>query len=230
MIAFALAHPNIALVKYWGKRDFAYNLPGAGSLSLTLGGLSTRTCVEFDAALDADALQLDGKAVERGAKLKRVSQFLDLVRGRAGISQHARVISVNDFPTGAGLASSASGFAALALAATTAAGLELSATELSILARRGSGSAARSLFGGYVEMNDGVYAIGEDGTKVATTSAEEASEAAYARQIAPAAHWDLRCIIAVTSAGEKDIGSTEGMVSTQNTSPYYEQWIASVPG
>lgn len=228
MKAFALAHPNIALVKYWGKRDLAYNLPGAGSLSLTLGGLSTRTCVEFDPALRADALQLDGERITSGAKIERVSEFLDLVRERVGISTRARVTSENDFPTGAGLASSASGFAALALAATKAAGLELSPTELSILARRGSGSAARSIFGGYVEMNDGVFPFGQGANKSETGSSKEASEAAFARQIQPAAHWDLRCIIAVTSAGEKDIGSTEGMVRTQRTSPYYKQWIESV--
>jgi len=228
MKASALAHPNIALVKYWGKRDVAYNLPGAGSLSLTLGGLATRTCVEFDAALDQDRLQLDKEDVARGDKLERVSQFLDLVRARAGITARARVITENDFPTGAGLASSASGFAALALAATKAAGLDLSPRELSILARRGSGSAARSIFGGFVEMNDGIFPFSEDAKRVETKSLEEASQAAFARPIAPASHWDLRCLIAVTSAGEKDVGSTEGMVRTQKTSPYYRQWIASV--
>lgn len=228
MKATALAHPNIALVKYWGKRDLAYNLPGAGSLSLTLGGLATRTCVEFDPALEADQLQLDAEEIVGGAKLERVSAFLDLVRAHAGMSTRARVRTKNDFPTGAGLASSASGFAALALAASRAAGLDLSPRELSILARRGSGSAARSIFGGFVEMNDGVFEFAEDGDKLETTSPEAASDAAYARPIAPASHWDLRCLIAVTSAGEKDVGSTEGMVRTQKTSPYYKQWIATV--
>lgn len=228
MKAFALAHPNIALVKYWGKRDLAYNLPGAGSLSLTLGGLSTRTCVEFDPAFEKDQLQLDGQVIAGGAKIERVSKFLDLVRARAGMELRAHVTSENDFPTGAGLASSASGFAALALAATRAAGLELSSTDLSILARRGSGSAARSIFGGYVEMNDGVFSGANDSKGHRCKTPQDASQAAFARQIASAEHWDLRCMIAVTSAGEKEIGSTEGMVRTQNTSPYYKQWIESV--
>jgi diphosphomevalonate decarboxylase len=234
MKASAVAHPNIALVKYWGKRDLEYNLPAAGSLSMTLGGLSTRTSVEFGAGIDADSLELDGKPVESGAKLARVSGFLDLVRDQAGISERARVVSTNDFPTGAGLASSASGFAALALAATGAAGLELDPTELSILARRGSGSAARSIFGGFVEMSDGSAQKSRPDRGIHTVSESMldppsvASQAAFARQIAPGEHWDLRCIIAVTSAGEKEVGSTEGMTRTQETSPYYAQWVDSV--
>src|SRR5207249_3176672 len=142
----ARANSNIALVKYWGKRDAALNLPAVGSLSLTLDGLSTRTSVVFDGRANADELVLDGAAADERAT-GRVSRFLDLVRARAGLDARARVDSANDFPTAAGLASSASAFAALALAATRAAGLHLPERELSILARRGSGSAARSIFG-----------------------------------------------------------------------------------
>lgn len=235
MKATATAHPNIALVKYWGKRDHAFNLPAAPSLSMTLGGLTTRTSVEFLPDQAADSLELDGETVVKGARLGRVSQFLDLVRAMAGISLHARVQSSNDFPTGAGLASSASGFAALALAATRAAGLDLDERALSILARRGSGSAGRSIFGGFVEIYDGVYTR-EDAhaplirsIEAANWSAEEASEQAFARQFAPPQHWDLRCVIAVTSAGPKDVSSTDGMVRTQQTSAFYEPWVASVP-
>ncbi|MBU6428920.1 MAG: diphosphomevalonate decarboxylase, partial [Cyanobacteria bacterium REEB65] len=150
---------NIALVKYWGKRDAALNLPATGSLSLTLAGLTTTTSVEFigdtgDAAAPGDEITLDAwpaAAEERD----RIVRFLDHVRQVAGIRAPARVESVNDFPRAAGLASSASGFAALALAATRAAGLDLSRSELSALARQGSGSACRSVFGGFVEWQPG---------------------------------------------------------------------------
>src|SRR4051794_10093192 len=148
MIVVAEANTNIALVKYWGKRDAKLNLPAVGSLSLTLEGLTTRTEVRFDPKLPADALSLHGENT-RGEPLRRISKFLDLVRIRTGASTRAQVVSANNFPTAAGLASSASAFAALALAATRASGLELSGAELSVLARLGSGSAARSIFGGF---------------------------------------------------------------------------------
>lgn len=142
--------------------------------------------------------------------MNRVENFLDLVRARAEFETRARVESRNNFPTAAGLASSASGFAALAKAATAAAGLELSDRELSILARRGSGSAARSVYGGFVEMHAG--------------GADNPSDA-YAEQIADVAHWDLRCVVAETAGGEKSVGSTEGMLHTERTSPYYDSWL-----
>jgi diphosphomevalonate decarboxylase len=213
MKATAVAHPNIALVKYWGKRNIEYNLPAAGSVSMTLGGLETHTTVSFDDSLERDVLELDEQIIEVGTKYERVSRFLGLVRKRSGLRAAARVVSRNDFPTGAGLASSASGFAALALAASEAAGLELSPAELSSLSRRGSGSAARSIFGGFVEMHAGTREDGQD---------------AFAEPVAGADHWDLRCIIAVTARGEKTVSSTEGMTRTHQTSPFYEQWIDSV--
>ena len=154
MRATAVAHSNIALVKYWGKRagvDPALNLPEVGSISITLGGLSTTTTVEVDERLAADEVSLTegGKRAGAAGAPARVSALLDLMRARAGASDRARITSENDFPTGAGLASSASGFAALAVAAARAYGLELTPAELSRLARQGSGSAARSIFGGF---------------------------------------------------------------------------------
>ncbi len=211
--ATAIAHPNIALIKYWGKRDVSLNLPGAPSLSLTLDGLHTRTEVTFDETLHEDRIELDG-ALLPAKKAARLVTFLDRVRQRADLEWHAHVITANDFPTSAGLASSASGFAALALAATTAAGLTYAPAELSVLARLGSGSAARSIFGGWVHMHAGAR---EDGTD------------AHAEQIAPVDHWDLRCLVAVCAQGPKEIGSTEAMQHTADTSPYYEPWIADVP-
>ena len=213
MKATALAHPNIALVKYWGKRDEALNLPVAGSLSLTLAGLETRTTVAFSDELEEDQVWLDGRLLEEGRARARMVEFLDLIRIPAGLKHRARIDTENDFPTAAGLASSASGFAALALAATAAAGVSLRREELSVLARRGSGSAARSLFGGFAEMKAGVRPDGTD---------------AHAVQVAEEEHWDLRALIALTAKGAKEVGSTEGMRRTQETSPLFQPWADTV--
>ncbi len=208
----ARACANIALVKYWGKRDSVLNLPAAGSLSLTLAGLVTETSVIFDRDLATDELVLDDKPGD-GARL---TPFLDLVRARAGMSARARVKSRNHFPTASGLASSASGFAALALAATRAAGLELSPRELSILARRGSGSAARSIFGGFVRMHAGTLASGED---------------AFAEPIATPFADAVRMVIAVVGGGApKAHGSRDAMDHVAATSPLYAAWVSLVPG
>ena len=225
--ATAIAGTNIALVKYWGKRDAALNLPAAGSLSLTLAELGTETRVRFlghgsaapgEAPADlprelSDQVLLDGKPAEP-AFARRVSRFLDLVRERAGITLPAEVSTNNTVPTAAGLASSASGFAALALAASRAAGLTLSPAELSELARRGSGSAARSIFGGFAAMAAGERADGSD---------------AVARQLLAPESWPVRLVVAMTEVGPKAIGSTEAMDRTAATSPYYAAWVASVP-
>ena len=212
----AVAGTNIALVKYWGKRDVALNLPATGSLSLTLDRLGTRTTVAFDDGA-TDRLVLDGAPADEPATA-RVSAFLDRVRARAEIARRALVTSDNSVPTAAGLASSASGFAALALAATRAAGLTLSPTELSALARIGSGSAARSIFGGFVEMARGERADGSDA--VAHALPEQGPDGAG---------WDLRLVVAITASGPKAIGSTAAMTHTARTSPYYEAWVAAVP-
>jgi diphosphomevalonate decarboxylase len=207
----AVAGTNIALVKYWGKRDPALNLPATGSLSLTLESLGTRTTVCFDGGSE-DRLILDGD-MAAGDVVARTSSFLDKVRARAGITTRALVTSANSVPTAAGLASSASGFAALAVAAARAAGLSLSATELSALARLGSGSAARSLFGGFAEMSRGERNDGAD---------------AVAHPIADGDGWDLRLVVAVTATGPKPMGSTAAMEHTARTSPFHPAWIAGV--
>jgi diphosphomevalonate decarboxylase len=202
---------NIALVKYWGKRDAALNLPAAGSLSLTLAALVTETTVAFDPALAHDELTLDGAP----ASADRVAPFLALVRQRAGITTHARVISANKFPTASGLASSASGYAALALAASRAAGLSLSPRELSILARQGSGSAARSIFGGFVRMHGGTRSDGSD---------------AFAEPVASTLVDRVRMVIAIVGGGApKTHGSRDAMDHTAATSPFYASWVAQVP-
>lgn len=202
MRAVATARANIALVKYWGKRDDALNLPARGSLSLTLDALATRTQVELHDGPE-DTLFLDG-AEQTGRPVQRISKFLDLVRAQVNTTVRARVTSVNAFPTAAGLASSASGFAALAVASTRAYGLTLAPRELSILARRGSGSAARSIFGGFVKMGM-EFAQPVEGVKL-----------------------ELCAAIAVAKAKSKDVGSTDGMKHTAATSPYHLAWLEQV--
>lgn len=210
MQATAFAHPNIALVKYWGKRDRDLNLPAAGSFSATLGPMRTRTTVRW--GVPTDRLVLDGTERDAAATA-RVSRWLDLVRAHRPGLGGAEVVSDNDFPTAAGLASSASAFAALALASTRAAGLELPDDALSVLARRGSGSAARSLFGGFVEMRPGERADGTDAFAVRCQAAE---------------HWQLQVIIALTARGAKKVSSTVGMNHTEATSPYFRAWVETV--
>lgn len=212
MQAKVRARSNIALVKYWGKADASINTPAVGSISVTLDGLWTDTEVRFDASLTEDRLELNG--VQRSDQLARVSRCLDLVRALAGSDAKARVFSNNNFPTGAGLASSASGFAALVGAATAALDVDCSPHDLSILARRGSGSAARSLFGGFVEMHKGTQPDGSD---------------SFAEPLAEAGHWPLKVLVAITAQAEKAVGSGPGMAMSAETSPYYKEWVASHP-
>ncbi|RMG65723.1 MAG: diphosphomevalonate decarboxylase, partial [Calditrichaeota bacterium] len=209
MTATAVAHSNIALIKYWGKRSERLNLPAVGSISITLKELSTWTRVTFQEDLGPDRVRLNGRKATP-EETRRVSAFLDIVRRMAGRPLGAQVVSKNNFPTGAGLASSASGFAALALAATAALGLELPPTRLSALARLGSGSAARSVFGGFVEMQRGQAADGSD---------------ACAIQLRDEHFWPLEVLVLVTAEGPKSIGSTRAMNLTADTSPYFPAWV-----
>ena len=124
LTATAIANPNIAFIKYWGNCEPEARIPANGSISMNLGGLETCTTVTFDASLKADHLNLNGQ-IMGSVHLERVSEFLSRVRGMAGINDFARIESENNFPMGAGIASSASAFAALALAGSTAAGLNL---------------------------------------------------------------------------------------------------------
>lgn len=214
MKATAAAHPNIALVKYWGKRDEVLILPHTGSLSMTLDRLTATTTVEFSGA-GPDQVRLDGRDLG-GADLARVVRVLDLVRARARIGLWARVASVTDFPKAAGLASSAAGGAALAAAASRAAGLSLDARELSLLARRASGSACRSVEGGFCEWRRGEAADGSD---------------CFAVQVADPFHWrELRMVVAVCAEQEKEVSSRDGMRRCVATSPYYPAWVAAVEG
>ncbi len=208
--ATALAHPNIAFIKYWGNRDQHLRLPANGSISMNLAGLTTTTEVSFSDELPGDMVELNGRLLA-GPELQRVSDFLDCVRRMAGVFKPARVRSENNFPTGAGIASSAAAFAALSLAASTALGLDLGELELSRLARRGSGSASRSIPTGFVEWH-----AGDD------------DQSSYAVSIAPPEHWDLVDLIAVVEAGHKSVGSTAGH-ALADTSPLQPARVADAP-
>ncbi len=207
----AVAHANIALVKYWGKRSVEKNLPAVGSVSLTLDALKTITSVAFDEELHSDVFILNDDVVT-GKQADKISAFADLMVGTE--RPKIRVESDNNFPTGAGLASSASAFAALAKAMNEACSLGLDDKMLSIFARQGSGSAARSIFGGFAEMN-----LGDD----------DSGNGDYAHQLHDENYWDIRLLAAVVSTGPKEIGSTEGMNRTAETSPFYNAWVQSSP-
>ncbi len=210
--AVTFAHANIALAKYWGKRDVANNVPAVPSLSVTLEGMRTSTTLELDGSLSADTFELNGTAAPTDA-LARTVTLLDRVRREAVRATYARVSSQNDFPTASGLASSASGFAALALAAVTAYGLDWDTARTSDLARRSSASAARSLLGGFVELGNELPSSGVLGAK----------------QVAPPDQLDVRVLVCVTSEGQKAIGSTDGMGRTATKSPYYAAWVERAP-
>ncbi|HKJ66424.1 MAG TPA: diphosphomevalonate decarboxylase [bacterium] len=216
----ARAHANIALIKYWGKRDQERNIPAVGSISMTLDALHTTTTLRFDESLSQDRLILNEEEATAN-QLNRVTSFLDLVRDRADLSIRAHIRSVNNFPTGAGLASSASGFAALTLAATGAAGLDLNREELSALARRGSGSAARSIFGGFVEMFPE--------KQIAAADSKEEQTDAFAVQLYDESYWDIRLLVLILSEEEKTYSSREGMTISADTSPYYNAWMETSP-
>jgi diphosphomevalonate decarboxylase len=208
--ATATANPNIAFIKYWGNRENILRLPVNGSISMNLDGLTTRTMVSFQPSLPFDELIINGHEVT-GAGLDRVSYILDIIRGMANITDRAEVMTGNNFPSGAGIASSASAFAALALAGSKAAGLNLSEPELSRLARRGSGSASRSIPGGFVEWQMG-----------------EGDEDSFAFSIAKPEHWKLADCIAIVSASHKKTGSTEGHALAP-TSPLQAARVADAP-
>lgn len=209
----ARARANIALAKYWGKSDLELNLPAVPSISLTLDGLLTTTTVQADPTLGADEVSLDGRPAT-APETTRVVQMLGRLRGAARRKEYARVVSVNRFPTAAGLASSASGFAALAAAGARAYGLEWSEARLSSMARWSSASAARSIFGGFAELPAG----------------KPGNMALAAKPLAPVDHWDVRLLVAVAAKGPKKVGSTEGMERSRRTSPLYDGWVERAPG
>lgn len=202
MRASAIAQPNIALIKYWGKRDVERNLPAVGSISITLRELWTEMQVELDAALTADSLTVNG--VADTAMLPRLSACLDRVAGRD--RPRASIVSHCNFPIAAGLASSASAFAAMTIAASSAAGRSLDTATLASLAGQSSGSAARSLYGGFVEL-------------------ENRGEDIAVRTLLEGERWPLQVVVAITESGPKSVGSSDAMEISRKTSPFYSNWI-----
>lgn len=191
----AHAHPNIALIKYWGKQPLPGNLPATPSLSITLSQLTTTTTVSEH---ERDEIRLNGDLVVD----QKITDFLAALRQSFAIPP-MRIESSNNFPTGAGLASSASGFAALICAINDFAGLNLDVQTMSDWARRGSASAARSLYGGYVALLPPLWT---------------------AQPIASAESWPLQTIVAVTSVAAKAVSSTQGMERSRQTSAFYSAW------
>lgn len=207
--ARARARSNMALVKYWGKRDEALVLPHTGSLSMTLDALATETEVRFTGGPGDDRLELDGAPAREGER-RRAAALLALVRARQPGLGAAVVTSTNSFPTAGGLASSASGFAALAAAAAWAAGLPDDPAGLSLLARRASGSACRSVLGGFVEWVRGERADGADSIAV--------------QRLGPEA-WDVAMAIAIVDVGRKETSSRDAMRRSAETSPFFPAWV-----
>ncbi|HAU98780.1 MAG: Diphosphomevalonate decarboxylase [Microgenomates group bacterium GW2011_GWF2_45_18] len=200
---------DVALVKYWGRKDEVLRLPENGSISLILDSLYSQTTVEFRNDLSRDEVTITGLSEE--GEETRVSKHLDRIRALAGVQTRAKVNSVNNFPPATGLSSSGSGFSALTRAGLLAAGLDLNEREISILARQGSGTACRCSCGGIVEWKDG-----------------DTSEASYAESLYASDYWDIRDVIAVVSTGRKDTSSSEGHTLAK-TSPLYSTRLANIP-
>ena len=200
----ARAHTNIALVKYWGKENEELIIPANSSLSLTLDEFYTDTSVHFDESLSSDEVTLNGKVIED----EKITKFMDIIRKKSNINAFARIESTNHVPTSAGLASSASAYAALAAAGSKAYGLNLSQKGLSRLARRGSGSATRSIFGGFAAWNKGTD-----------------DESSYGYSIEDPVKMDINMIAIILDNQPKKISSRKGMKISIKTSPYYQSWI-----
>lgn len=216
MKASAIAYSNIALVKYWGKRNQELILPFNSSISMTLDKFYTHTTVKFSDEFENDILIINDQKYPTDSKEYNsyVGKFLKIARAMKNIETKVKVVSKNNFPTAAGLASSASGFAALAVAVNKALELNLDKKQLSILARQGSGSSCRSIFGGFVEWKKGKENDGTD---------------SYAEQIVNENHWpELRMIACILSREEKKIKSRIGMQQSVETSSMYKTWLDSI--
>jgi len=204
----ATAPSNIAFIKYWGKKDEDLKIPENGSISMNLSNLITTTTVEFDPEYKKDLITINNESDEQ--EENRIIKHLNLIRKKANINLKAKVVSNNNFPEGTGLSSSASGFAALTLASTKAAGLNLSEKELSIFARQGSGSACRSIPDGFVEWLAG-----------------DTSETSYSQSLHPADYWKIVDVVAIVSHEKKDISSTEGQ-KLVSTSPFFQTRLTHI--
>jgi diphosphomevalonate decarboxylase len=204
-----VAHPNIAMVKYWGKRDERLVLPHQSSVSIVLAPLEVRTTVQLGAP-DGE-IEINGQPADDAQRSRIQSLFTAALGADAAEHGRVKIRSRGNFPAAAGLASSAAGFAALAVALRAASGLPHNAAEASILARKGSGSACRSISGGFCIWRRGTRKDGRD---------------SYASQLFAEDHWpQLRLVVALMNSKEKEVPSREGMRRTVETSPYYAAWV-----
>lgn len=205
----ARAFTNIALIKYWGKKNQQLKLPWTNSLSLTLDRFYTDTTSEIIDS-DKDVIYLNESLLDE-QKSKRIVNYLNNTRKQFGFTEHFKINSINHVPTSAGFASSASGFAALAASIDQTMDLKLTKTQLSILARNGSGSASRSIYGGFVEWIAG-----------------DNNENSYAVPIDENPDIDLEVLSVVVNQKAKKISSTIGMEKSVETSPFYPNWVKLV--
>ncbi len=206
--ATARAGANVALVKYWGKRDEERNLPAVGSISITLSDLLATARVGM--GKEGPRFRSHGVPVS-GVAADRMAHYLDWIAGRLGAGAERLCVDVEaGFPVGAGLASSAAIYCATAAASAAAVGASIDRAELSRLARVGSGSAARSVFGGWVEWHRGTREDGED---------------SGAEQLLPVADWPVALVVAVVHDGPKEVPSRDAMRHVSRTSPLYDGWI-----
>ncbi len=203
----AFSPSNIALIKYWGKRDVALNLPTHGSISVTLKDFGSYTTAEFSEHFTKDEFYLNGTTL---IDFSKAIKTVDELRKLAQTSLRVRVQSYNNFPTAAGLASSASGMSALTYACARALDLNLSLEKLSEISRKTSGSSCRSFFDGFVEWNKGELADGSD---------------CVAHSIVEGKHFPLQVFLVVVQEKPKHHPSTDGMLHTQKTSPFFEAWV-----
>jgi diphosphomevalonate decarboxylase len=208
MKATARAPSNIAFIKYWGRKDEDLRLPTNGSISMNLSNLTTTTTVEFNPSFKKDDFIIDGK--KDAQKESRVILHLDRIRKIAQILYKAKVVSQNNFPSDTGLSSSASGFAALTVAATKAAGLKLSQKELTILARTASGSACRSIPDGFVYWRQG-----------------QNNDTSFAYSIFPANWWNIIDVVVILSDQKKDVSTSLGQKSIAS-SPFMQTRLLKI--
>lgn len=205
----AIAPANIAFVKYWGKKAEEMRIPTNNSISMNLNNLKTTTTVEFSEGFKEDCIVIDGQEATSIQK-DRVVQYLDRIRKLADLNYKAKVVSKNNFPKGTGLSSSASGFAALTLAATGAAGFDLSEKQLSILARLGSGSACRSIPDGFVEWGKG-----------------DSRESSFAVSLYPPDYWDIYDVVAIVGSQEKEVSTSQSQKKAFS-SPFFKERLARI--
>lgn len=211
MKATAIAPANIAFIKYWGKKDDDLRLPLNSSFSMNLSGAVTRTTVEFSPDYCKDTVELVGETFSTKEQ-ERVAKSLDAIRTVAQISEHARVVTKNTFPKGAGAAASASGFAALTVAAFAAAGVAVAEKEMTVFARLGSGSACRSIPDGFVLWEEG-----------------NSSDSSFAYSLYPHTYWDIRDLLVIVDSGMKKVATSDGM-KTIMTSPRFSRRLSAVGG